>query len=85
MLEKLWRLEKGEARDFYHGLIQVAAVFVHLKKGNLAGAKQLLETASRYLAKYDPVYMELNVEKLLAQTHECVMGQKTFPILRSAT
>ena len=31
-LELLWRQEKGPARNFYHGLIQIAAVFVHLTR-----------------------------------------------------
>lgn len=28
ILELRWRQDKGEARDYYHGLIQIAAAFV---------------------------------------------------------
>ncbi len=56
VLEGLWRETKGETRDFYHGLIQLAAALVHFQKGNLPGAKELFRTASGYLKPYLPSY-----------------------------
>ena len=37
VLEDLWRETKGPERDFYHGLIQVAAAYVHVQRGNAYG------------------------------------------------
>ncbi len=56
ILEGLWRETAGEKREFYHGLIQLAAALVHFQKGNLKGAKELFRTASGYFKPYLPEY-----------------------------
>src|SRR3989304_4557172 len=53
-LEEIWQEERGPVRDLYKGLIQVAAAFVHLSRGNYAGAERLCRTALAYLAPYRP-------------------------------
>lgn len=65
VLEGLWRETRGAERDFYHGLIQLAASLVHYQKGNLAGAQELFRTASGYLAPYRPRFLGVNVEQVL--------------------
>ena len=79
VLELLWREEKGAVRDYYHGLIQIAAVFVHLQKGTPPGGEQLLVTASKYLEKYRPVFMGLDLDKLLAGTQASLRAAQPFP------
>ena len=81
VLELRWRQEKGEARDFYHGLIQIAAVFVHLQKGTPEGGKQLFITAAKYLGKYRPAFMGLDLEKLLTETQASLLAGNSFPFL----
>ena len=81
ILELKWRHENSEARDFYHGLIQIAAVFVHLQKGTPEGGRKLLGTATEYLKKYLPVFMGLDLAKLLAETGACLAGRRAFPRL----
>lgn len=51
-LEEIWQEERGQVRDLYKGLIQVAAAFVHLTRGNYTGAERLCRTALGYLAPY---------------------------------
>ncbi len=80
-LELLWRREKGEPRDFYQGLIQIAAVFVHLQKGTPGGGEKILETARGYLEKYRPVYQGLDIDHLLRQTRESFAEGAIFPRL----
>ena len=53
-LEEVWQYETGEVRDAYKGLIQIAAAFVHLTRGNHFGTERLLRTALGYLARYRP-------------------------------
>ncbi len=65
VLESLWRERQGEEREFYHGLIQLAAALVHYQKGNLKGAKELYRTASGYLERYRPVYQGVSVARVL--------------------
>ncbi len=53
-LEEIWQAERGGVRDLYKGLIQVAAAFVHISRGNARGARRLLGTALGYLGPYRP-------------------------------
>lgn len=78
-LELLWRKETGENKDFYQGLIQIAAVFVHIKKGTPEGGKKLLKSAEKYLEKYPANLMGLDREKLLAETRICLQKDHPFP------
>lgn len=66
ILENLWRETKGEDREFYHGLIQLAAALVHFQKANLKGAKELFRTASHYLEPYLPKYGGVDLSRTLA-------------------
>jgi hypothetical protein len=45
-LEELWQLDR---RDFYKGMIQIAAAFVHIERHNWRGAKRLLTTGLGYI------------------------------------
>lgn len=51
-LEEIWQEEEGDVRDLYKGLIQVAAAFVHITRGNVPGARRLLATGAGYLDPY---------------------------------
>ncbi len=51
-IEEIWQEEQGEVRDLYKGLIQIAAAFVHISRGNFIGANRLLQTGPGYLSPY---------------------------------
>ena len=67
VLEALWRETKGAKRDFYQGLIQLAAALVHYQKGNLTGAKELFKTASRYLEPYGRIEEGVRLDPILKE------------------
>ena len=50
--EEIWQEEVSDVRDLYKGLIQVAAAYVHITRGNFIGADRLLRTGVGYLAPY---------------------------------
>lgn len=64
--ESVWREAPPEEREFFHGLIQAAAAFYHFEKGNLHGARQLLDRAMRRLPGYEPVHLNVDVASLVA-------------------
>ncbi len=64
--EGMWRVARPEDRDFYHGLIQVAAAFYHHEKGNPQGAVTLLRRGLTRLAAYRPGYRGLDLERAWA-------------------
>lgn len=65
-LEEIWLEEHGEERQFYQGIIQIAAGYYKLEQGVPAGALKLWRTGMDKLSPYGPVYMGVNVESLLS-------------------
>lgn len=64
-LEDIWRAADARDRAFYHGIIQIAAAFYHFEKGNQHGARTLLGKALQKLETCRPVYMNVDVNRLL--------------------
>ncbi len=65
--ETLWRAADDEDRDFYQGLIQVAAGLLHLQRRNARGARNKLAEGLEKLAKYEPAHRGVVVNELVAK------------------
>ena len=63
VLEEAWHRCRS---DFYHGLIILAAAFVRRDRGTPRGVRRNLLKARRYLERYRPRYLGLDVERILA-------------------
>ena len=72
--EDLWREADQPVKLFYKGLIQAAVSLLHLRDGNLHGARKLLAGAQRYLAPYCPRQLGLDVDAFLAALSSCFHG-----------
>lgn len=66
VFEDLWRgLPKSSpARKHLQGLVQVAVAFHHESRGNLSGAKSVLDRALRNLAGAEVSFPNIEVEQL---------------------
>lgn len=64
-LEELWLEERGEERQFFQGIIQIAAAYYKLQQGVPVGAIKLWRTGMAKLKLYPPVYLAMNVEALV--------------------
>jgi len=72
-IEEIWQFERGPVRDLYKGLIQVAAGFVHISRGNQFGASRLLTTALGYLDPYrSAAGMGWDVETIARDTEDAL-------------
>lgn len=65
VLEELWLRDASSSRDFYKGLIQLAAALHHVTKGNKSGAQYLHESSFRYLKTYQPSHLDLDLSRLI--------------------
>ena len=65
--ETLWRAAPEEERDFFQGLIQVAAGLLHLQRRNLRGARNKLSEGLARLRPYEPAHHGIFVNELLGQ------------------
>jgi uncharacterized protein len=70
-LEELIPFESGQAADFFHGLMELAAACYHLKQGNIFGARYLLTSAIDLIEPCRPSYHGIDVERLLARVEHC--------------
>ena len=80
-LEELWVGEKGELRDFYQGLLQIAVALHHWRNGNFKGAVSLLKGGGGFLSRVSPVCQSVDVARLVADAgklHEAltVLGEE---------
>ena len=65
--ETLWRAAPEDERDFYQGLIQVAAGLLHLQRRNLRGARTKLAEGLARLERYQPVHQGVLVNELIGK------------------
>ncbi|MBA3687243.1 MAG: DUF309 domain-containing protein [Chloroflexi bacterium] len=65
--ETLWRAADEEERDFYQGLIMVAAGLLHLQRRNARGARNKLGEGIAKLRKYEPTHQGLVLTELVAR------------------
>ncbi|MEP7082233.1 MAG: DUF309 domain-containing protein [Chloroflexota bacterium] len=65
--ETLWRAAPEEERDFYQGLILVAAGLLHLQRRNLRGARNKLAEGGAKLTPYEPAHRGVFVNELVGR------------------
>ena len=65
--ERLWRAADGDDRDFYQGLIQIAAGLLHLQRRNARGARNKLSEGVAKLHRFQPRYRGITVDELVVR------------------
>ncbi len=63
-LESAWRAEKDEVRNLYQGILQVAVFYLHIVRGNYAGALKVYARSMKRLEDFPDVYFGVQVKKL---------------------
>jgi predicted metal-dependent hydrolase len=66
--ETIWRAAPDDERDFYQGLIQVAAGLLHLERRNAHGARNKLAEGIAKLRRYQPAHRGIFVNELIGRT-----------------
>jgi hypothetical protein len=65
--ETLWRAAPDEERDFYQGLIKLAAGLLHVQRRNLRGARNKLAEGVEHLKPYQPAHRGIFVNELVGR------------------
>lgn len=63
--ETVWRAASDEDREFYQGLIQVAAGLLHLQRRNRRGTVNKLTEGVAKLRRYEPAHRGIFVNELI--------------------
>ena len=72
--ETLWRAAEDEDRDFYQGLIQIAAGLLHMQRRNSRGARNKLSEGLVKLRRYQPAHRGIFVNELIGAANR-ILGQ----------
>jgi predicted metal-dependent hydrolase len=54
-LEEAWRAEKGDIRDLYQGILQIAVTYLHITRGNYDGAIKVYDRSVKLLNRWPEV------------------------------
>jgi uncharacterized protein len=81
--ETLWRAALDDERDFYQGLIQVAAGLLHLQRRNMRGARNKLAEGVAKLRGYEPAHHGIFVIELIGKGERILedLNQGRLPYL----
>jgi predicted metal-dependent hydrolase len=66
-LEEIWLEEHGKDREFYQGIIQIAAGYFKWEQGVLTGAIKLLRAGLEKLPAYPPLHLGVNVDSFIQE------------------
>jgi predicted metal-dependent hydrolase len=69
--EEVWRAAPVEEKKFLQGLIQVAVALHHHGRGNLEGARSLLDRALRNLSHYPDSFAGVDLAAIRAAIVRC--------------
>jgi uncharacterized protein len=70
--ETLWRAAPDKERNFYQGLIQVAAGLLHLQRRNARGARSKLAEGVARLRPFEPVHRGIFVNELIGRADRLI-------------
>lgn len=68
--ETLWRAAPDEERDFYQGLILIAAGLLHVQRRNKRGARNKLGEGAAKLGRYEPAFRGIFVNELVGRARQ---------------
>jgi len=63
-LEDAWNAEKGEIRELYRGILQIAVVYLHVKRGNYNGAIKVHARSQRWIKDWPEICRGIEVGRL---------------------
>jgi predicted metal-dependent hydrolase len=64
-LEEIWLEEHGDDRNFYQGVIQIAAGYFKYEQGVPTGAIKLWRSGLEKIETYRPVHLGVNLEPFI--------------------
>ena len=63
-LETAWNAEPGKVRDLYKGILQIAVIYLHITRGNYAGAVKVYARSQKWMKDWAPLCRGIHVEEL---------------------
>lgn len=71
-LEAAWRDERGSVRGLYQGILEAAVTYLHIRRGNFAGALKVYGRSMRWLQKWPEICRGTDVGQLRRDLGEAI-------------
>ena len=63
-LENAWNTEKGEAKNLYQGILQIAVTYLHITRGNYSGALKVYKRSQKWLNGLPDICKGVHIRQL---------------------
>jgi len=63
-LEFAWKEEKGQVRELYRGILQIAVTYLHITRGNYDGAVKVYGRSQKWLKDWPDICRGIQVKNL---------------------
>jgi uncharacterized protein len=63
-LEAAWKEERGRVRELYQGILEASVTYLHITRGNYAGALKVYGRSMRWLKGWPETCRDLDVARL---------------------
>jgi hypothetical protein len=63
-LEQAWKEEKGDIRNLYRGILQIAVAYLHITRGNYEGAVKVHDRSRKWLKDWPDFCRGIHVDEL---------------------
>jgi uncharacterized protein len=63
-LEEAWNEERGNVRELYRGILQIAVAYLHITRGNYNGAVKVHERSQKWMQPWPEVCRGVHVGQL---------------------
>jgi uncharacterized protein len=71
-LEEAWRDELGQVRRLYQGILQAGVVYLHIQRGNWAGAMKVYHRSQRWLSPFPDTCRGIDLARLRADLDRAI-------------
>ncbi len=63
-LEAAWKSEHGKVRELYQGILEAGVTYLHIRRGNYAGAVKVYGRSMRWLRQWPEVCRGVEIGRL---------------------
>ena len=79
-LEDAWNEERGNVRELYRGILQIAVVYLHVTRRNYNGAVKVYGRSQRWLKDWPDICRGIHVENLRRNADEVLTEVKRLGV-----
>ena len=77
-LEEIWLEDRGEDRQFYQGIIQIAAAYFKWEQNVPMGTVKLMRSGLEKLLPYGPVHLGIDLDSFIGTVQEHLKKAEAF-------